>query len=483
MSKQRKIALTRRRALELLGLGAPGLAMTHGLTACSRRQDADVIIIGAGLAGLNAAVLLQDAGVDALVLEARDRVGGRVWSLDHVPGQPEAGGREVAPDYARMHNMMTRLGNVKLSSWVQYRGDTGYALFEDDQLFSLDDWKASSANRFSTEERARFGPMGPFDVALSYLPRPNPLTNLESWLEPSAANLEVPLDRYLRGLGASAEAMRFAAPVVMADDIQSMSALFFMRTMKFFEAMGSLDGLQVFDQGTSRVPEGMAALLDREVRLGTAVAALRSRPDGVEVVLNSGQVLHANHAICAVPLPALQTIRIEPELPPLQAEAVQKIPYDSALSIFFAVKEPYWEHDGLPATIRSSGHFGRISFRLSPRGEHLWFYKTGAASVPLKALPDTEIMAIATAELHEVRPSTVGRVEATAVVNWNTMPWTGGHLAYRAPGDVRRFGSVVAEPHGRIYFAGEHTAVSMMGMEGAMESGERAAVELLLAMT
>jgi len=481
MSRNRKNrALSRRHALKLLGLGASGLALRPGLATGRRRLDADVIVIGAGLAGLNAAVLLQDEGARVLVLEARERVGGRVWSLDDLPGQPEAGGAEVAPGYARMHSMISRLGNIRLSDWVKYRRDKRFLIYDDRRLYTFDEWKASPANRFSAGERARFGPLGPFDVALSYLPRPNPLATLQSWLEPAAADLEVPLDRYLRDLGASDEAVRYAAPFVMADDLQSMSALFFIRTMKFFEAMGPLDGLQIFDQGTSRVPEGMAGLLKHEVRLGATVKGLRSHTDGVEVTLGDGSILRASRAICAVPLPALRNIALEPALPPLQAAAVQGIPYDSALSIFFAIKEPFWEQDGLGPTIRSAGLFGRASVRETPRGRHLWFYKTGPAAVPLKTLPDSEIMAIATKELNEARPSTVGRVEPAAVVNWNTMPWTGGHLAHRGPGDVAKFGSVVTEPHGHIHFAGEHTAISMMGMEGAMESGERAAVEVLL---
>ena len=73
----------------------------------------------------------------------------------------------------------------------------------------------------------------------------------------------------------------------------------------------------------------------------------------------------------------------------------------------------------------------------------------------------------------------LSRVEPAAVVNWVKYPWMKGHNAYRAPGNITRFGNVVATPHGRIHFAGEHTSVFAMGMEGAMESGERAAFEIL----
>lgn len=478
---RQRTGYTRRQALQLMGIGASGLALSPalGATAGGRRQDADVIVVGAGLAGLQAALILQDEGLDVLVVEGRDRVGGRVWSLDHVAGQPEAGGAEIAPGYARMHSMITRLGGIKLSSWKQYQGDRSFALYDAGKLTSLDAWITSPANRFTAEERARFGPLGPFGVALSYLPRPNPLPSLESWLDREAVMLDVPLDQYLRNLGASDEALGFAVPSVPADSLESMSALALLRTMRFFEAMGSLDGLQVFDQGTSRVPEGMARLLKRDVRRHATVVALRSQKDGAEVELADGTRLRTAHVVCTIPLPVLRKIRFDPVLPPLQAQAVQAIPYDSAVGIFFAIKEPFWEHDGLAPSTWSRTTFGRALVRKSPRGQHVWYYKSGVQAVPMRSLPDAEIMAAATRDLHAARPSTVGRIEATTVVNWSTNPWSAGHLAHRAPGDIQKFGHVIAEPHGRIHFAGEHTSITMMGMEGAMESGERAAIEVL----
>lgn len=84
------------------------------------------------------------------------------------------------------------------------------------------------------------------------------------------------------------------------------------------------------------------------------------------------------------------------------------------------------------------------------------------------------------AELGRVRPSTVGRVEPLLVQNWSTARWTRGHLAYMSPGQITEFGGALSKPHGRIHFAGEHVAKMTVGMEGAMESGEQAAVEILL---
>lgn len=457
---------------------ATGLTLPR-LSASGGGLDADVIVIGAGLAGLQAAVILQDEGLNVLVLEGSERVGGRVRTLDQVPGRPEAGGSEIAPGYARMRAMIGRLGGLRLGNWLQTT-DMRFALYDRGRLTSVAAWQASGANAFGESERKRLGPMGPFGVALSYTPRPNPLQDLDSWLGKDVSSLDIGYGRYLGDRGASAEALRFLAPWVAADTPDSVSALWQLRAARFAEFMGALDGLEYFEQGASRVPEGMARLLKREVRLRAPVVALRSAAEVAEVRLADGSRLRARRVVCTLPLTVLREVRCDPALPALQAEAVRSIPYGSASSVFFAIKEPFWEHDGLPPATWSCESFGRAFVRTTASGRYLWFYKSGAAGAYVRSMTDAALLGAATRELHAARPSTVGRIEPVAVVNWSANPWTRGHNAHRGPGDISRFGNVVAEPHGRIHFAGEHTAVTMMGMEGALESGERAALEVLL---
>ena len=116
-----------------------------------------------------------------------------------------------------------------------------------------------------------------------------------------------------------------------------------------------------------------------------------------------------------------------------------------------------------------------------PSGSYIWVYVNGAASVRLRDRTDAEITDIMIRDLSAARPSMQDRVEPIAVVNWSANPFARGTFAFRAPGQIAAYGNVAASVHGRIHFGGEHTAELLSGLEGAMESGERAALEVLRA--
>ena len=471
---------TRRQAIRNAARGAGVLAATPLLGFASRRaaeRDADVIVIGAGLSGLQAAILLQDEGLDVLVLEGSARVGGRVWTLDDVPGRPEAGGSEIGGSYARMRDMMDRLGGFETENFMEVF-EFAFALHIDGQTMPVSEWPEANVNKLSGAERDS-GPLGPYGLAALYLPKESPLADLDSWLEPEAAALDVPFDAYLRARGASDEALRLISTQIVADKIENLSTLWRLRGLKFAESVGGTGGLDRIKAGASRLPEGVAGLLKRDVRFNTTVTGLRSEADGVEVEDDQGRRYRASYVVCTAPLTLLRDMKLDPVLPALQAEAVATIPHEETINVFLHVTESYWEVDGLDASLWTNSPLGRVFRYTSDEGYYLWVSKEAYGDRDVLAMTDDEIMRSTLDQIHTIRPSTEGRVEPAAVVNWTNYPWMKGHNAYRAPGNITKFGNIAAEPHGRIHFAGEHTSVFSMGMEGAMESGERAAFEIL----
>ncbi len=469
-------ALSRRKTLKWLAAAGGVAGLPVSLTGCGRgKPDADVIVIGAGLAGLNAAVLLQEQGADVLLVEGSERIGGRVYTRDDLPGHPDAGGSEFSIDtYARIVDRIDRLG-LRAIPWRGGGIEFGYHV--NGQLVHPDAWPTSEFN--GIESPARNVP--PLFLSGMYFPRPLPLATPEAWLEPSAAQFDIPFSDFLRQNGANAEALRLIEARAEADSLDDISALWQMHVQQFNVASGALTQLRNLEGGMSRFTDAMANQLNREVRLRAKVTGIRSDRDGVEVQVVGRQSLRARFVVCTMPLPLLRDVAFDPPLPALQAGAVAQTPYSEHTDVFLEIKAPFWEEDELPTSLWTDGKLG-IVLKMNSEAEHgyLWVAIAGRSSIPWRTMSDDDVMAAVTAELARVRPSTAGRVAPMAVQNWSRHPWTRGHLAYRGPGQISKFGAVLTEPHLRTHFAGEHTAKLTMGMEGAMESGERAALEILL---
>lgn len=459
-----------RRQLLAGGIGLAGLGRVA--RAADHRPDADVIVVGAGLAGLQAALLLASEGARVLVLEADVRVGGRIRTLDDAEGRPEAGGAEIGPFYARVHRLVDDLG-LRIVSRPSL--GQGMAIHVGTGLVPASAWGAHPENPVRGEHRG----VPPFALEAALMQKVAPLPAPESWLEPESAELDGPYDRLLLGLGARPEMLPLVAVGNPLGRLSRVSALWMIRRHTLRQHSRAQGDLAFLDGGMSRLPDAMAARLGDAVHLAAPVVAICQGRADVEVRTADGRRWRAGRAIVTTPAPVTARLAFEPAPPPAIAAAWRSLPYGQAMSVFLPVRSRFWEEDGLPPSIWSWQLGGRVFHVENAAGSYLWFYASGPEAAPLQRLSALDAIALVRDRMEALRPSLVGRLGAPSAMCWSRHRWARGTFASRHPGGLAALQERLRSPFGRVHFAGEHTADLAMGIEGALESGERAALEVL----
>ena len=234
--------------------------------------------------------------------------------------------------------------------------------------------------------------------------------------------------------------------------------------------------------GNQAIPEAMANALKNEVRLNTTVVGIRSAKDGVEVHCADGTVYRADRVISSLPCSVLRRVKIDPVLGGKQKLAVHTLNSQIINQLHIVPKTPFWEKDGMSPNMFTDSLAGMViaehkgtdpaevsSLTVWLRGERAAWADQVDTQVAINAV---------VADLERLRPAAKGQLEVQGYKSWYRDPFSSGDWAVFEPGQVTGLMGDIANPHGRLHFCGEHTAVSNRGMEGAMESGERVALEI-----
>ena len=463
-----------------LGFGLAWAAeFTRAAGATPPGRSVDVVILGAGIAGLHAARMLEGAGLDVLVLEGSGRVGGRCWTAYDLPGRPELGAEQIGYGYGRVRANASDLGVTLTAPKTGAMGETRLP----PMAVSVGgapptaDFAASPLNRLAPDEKA----LSPLALYGRYLLKDDPLKSLQDWTKPEFAPIDqMGVGAYLAGRGASAEALRMIDVTLPAWGLGSASALDMLRKNHYYFWDAKNGPYSVAKDGSSSLVMAMARSLKRAPLLNRRVVSLRAGPRAVGVTCADGSAFEGRTCINTIPPTVLVDIPVDGAAPD-QRESWRRQRSDQSLQVCFRVTEPFWEKDGLPASMWTDGPFHFFAHTPSwtePVGV-LRAFVNGPAVQPLSQLAPSELHRRAVAELVRLRPAARGVVSVAGVMNWSTYPYSKGHVAYFMPGDISRYADVVGRPIGAMFFAGEHLSRVNAGLEGACESAETAAIGVL----
>ena len=465
----------------------------------------EAVVIGAGLAGLNAAVHLQDAGVDVCVIEAQDRVGGRVRSMRELGGNLEAGGTYIGAGYRRVISAASR-HDVKLTDvtpTLKFFREQDLVLAG--AIIRQSEWPDHPANPFPDSDKA----LMPWTFGRILTARDNSLEEPQDWLDPAQAGNDVSMYEWMRGLGLSDEAIRlgYGINVSYGEDAHDVSALQLLFRAAFSKAQKGLSGTAATlpsggtgasrspatsstgavgytaADGVQRIPEAMAESFDHAVHFRRVVTQIEDDGRRITIRCEDGTAYRAAYVVCALPFAVLRGIVIDPPLSGNQREAVSNLPSQFMTQLYFAHKSEFWEADRFAPSVftdTAAGMFSAIRNGSDPTeitGFSAWAMGRNAARLDAQSPEAAGARVIS--EIEAVRPAARGQLQFIGRQSWGADPFARGAWAYFRPGQIARFAAAMGTPHGRIRFCGEHLALANRGMEGAMESGERAAKEII----
>ena len=483
-----------------------GAAATTGIAAALPRQaqasekrapasrqrlprTAEVVVVGGGFSGLVAAMRLQDAGKDVVLLEAQTRTGGRVFNEDIGDGQiAEVGGTYVGPTQNRILALGEELGVPTFKAYA--KGDNVYV----------------KADGSATRYQGTIPPLDPQTLAnaavlLDDLNKMAAATPVDAPWEAAQAGAwdRMTVDTFLRANASDPQALIRVLEAYLhpsfGGNAQDLSLLFLTYYLAasgdernvgtFDRAAGSENGAQDsrFSGGSQLLSDIMEKRLGRRAFLGAPVRRIRQHGGRAEIVCDKGEI-RCRKVIVAVPPPMAAAIDWDPILPPERAFYLARTPMGRLMKCDAIYAEPFWRGNGQSGMGVAETGAVRASFDASPedgsKGLILGFVGGGGWDVASGMPPERRKRLVLENFARIYGPQALKPVDYFEK-DWTRERWIGGApVGVAQPGALTQFGHFLRKPHGLVHWAGTETSTYWAGfMDGAVRAGERAAQEIL----
>jgi monoamine oxidase len=441
-------------------------------------SDADVIVVGAGVAGLKAAHELVAAGRSVIVLEGKDRVGGRLKRAEVAGRAVDVGGQWVGAGHDVLLAEARRLG---IETYKQY--ETGKIVMQLLGKVVQFTGEVPKMPFLSLIELALL--QRRWDREMKTIPANTPWTaprakewdsqTLESWIVKNVRT------------EAAREFARLVPRGAWAAEAQQVSYLWFLDALRSGTGLGYLMGVKdcgldaKFKGGMHQIAQRLADELGDRIVLNAGVLKIAQTGDSVRVTTDKRDYA-ARFAIVAAPPGPIARIAFEPHLPASRDGLHQRMPMGAIVKVVVAYKDAFW---------RTKGFSGQIATDDDVLGLAMDDWQEGTAPTLLCFIEGRHALEMSAAGKGVRKEKVIASLirllgpEAANYIayednDWLLEPYTHGYVGHMPPGVMTRFGHALREPCGRVHWAATETAEEWAGyIEGGMRSGIRAAREVI----